>query len=419
MPAPGILTGGNGVSTLFTQGDSTPQSLRGVFGVNPGSTSKSALNSVNSPGRDAEYRETMARLFVEVPGDMTRLLATVSAEAAPLMRVLATGGATGGSGGTGFIDFLLTNANEQFAEKAQIVDTLTDNYVAFYAGQQPPAFTYSGTVLNTYQDDQRVWLLRLYREILRGTRLAGRNLIARLRYDSFIVSGYLESLSMSIDGATEHTAGNFQFSMRVQRMSVFTPSLALPTYVETAAVDSSLLTAPPSAADPDTQRIATVTPEVPPTAITGPAAEPSPGSDPLAESTTTLRELGFTDAEIAEAQALYAEAQAEAAALDTDPREAAVTADSQGLDRLTPEQAARKLNELSLSQTIASGPRPDINPGNVSQDGAGGTTNIYGQLREAIEQDQASRASLLQAQHRSGPRTRGQFLAAAPGDFLL
>ena len=184
MVAPGILTGGK---NLFKRNPSeaNAESRQGVFGVHPGATPKYALN--RGP-RDAEYSDTVARIYVELPATLKKqdFLLSLPPESRTLGQLLTLGGASGGTAGTGFIDFILQTAQENFQEKTQIVNTLTDNYVAFYAGQEAPLFNYAGTVLNTYQDDQRVWLLKLYRDILRGTRLAQRGLIASLRYDSFI-----------------------------------------------------------------------------------------------------------------------------------------------------------------------------------------------------------------------------------------
>ena len=379
MPAPGIVTGSNLATALF--GDTTTGKYAGtklgVFGANPGSTPKYALNLGT---RDAEYRETMARLFVEIPAGTNNFLASISPEAQALARVLATGGDTAGSGGTGFIDFLLTGAQEGFAEKAQIVDTLTDNYVAFYSGEQPPLFQYSGTVLNTYQDDQRVWLFRLYREILRGTRLANRNLIARLRYDSFIVSGYLESMDQSLSGDNDHQAGQFRFSMRVQHMTVFTPSIGQPTIASTPATEISLAISEVTPSDPSTERVATITPEL--------DAEGLPiGTPPIDEAATreALLAAGASDEDIAALMSLSREARAESDG-------GGAVAMSEHI--LTEEQyAAARMQEYateSLGEVIDEG-RPSNTSGAESvtvglqspsrqDDGIGGLTNILGDV---------------------------------------
>lgn len=280
MPSPGIITGSSLRRTdtvtdtdgikLFKDTSGTeivPASGLGVFGAHPGATPKYAFNTV-SKTRDAEYRETMARLYIELPNEKARarFLETVSKNSQQLASVLTSAKGTGGSGGTGFIDFLLTGAQETFQEKTQIVDTLTDNYVAFYSGREPPAFSYTGVLLNTYQDDQRVWFWRLYQEILRGSRLATRNLILHLRYDSFIVSGYMETLQMGISGDSDLSSSQFAFTIRVKRMSVFTQALGAPTLVNEPTPDSDFDGIVP-------QRQAAASAIEPPTATRKPAAQ--------------------------------------------------------------------------------------------------------------------------------------------------
>ena len=347
MATPGIITGGDGaknVAGLFrrTTTTSEPVSGYGVFGRNPGATPKWAINR---GGRDAEKRESMARLFVEIPANaMEAFLATVSAETRPLARVLAIAGDGSNTGGTGFLDFLLTRTQENFQEKAQIVDTLTDNYVAFYSGLAPPAFQYTGTLLNTYQDDQRVWMLRLYREILRGSRLAGRNLIARLRYDSFIVSGYLEALTLGLSGQTDHVASTFNFSLRVKRLNIFTPALGAPTVAQTAATTNTILQGEAEQRDA-AARAGAVTPETPINANASPGA------------TTETQ----------------------------DPRETEVEQSAEGQQRVS-EQVADST---------------DPNPDNSSADGADGQTNTMGVSTPS------SATGPTPLTPRSTPRTRG------------
>lgn len=385
MTTPGIITGGS-LSLFKNVSEGTqPESGLGVFGVNPGATPKYAFNR-KGKARDAESRESMARLFIEMPEKQVKsFLKSVSAEARPLAEVLVSGTGTGGSGGTGFIDFLMTNASENFQEKTQIVDTLTDNFVAFYSGQEPPLFTYSGVLLNTYQDDQRVWMLRLYREILRGTRLAARNLIARLRYDSFIVAGYLESLSLSLDGETEITASRFQFTMRVKRLKVITAALGAPTLINEGAVNSILLRTE-AQVDIATERVVTVTPDSPPTAVLGPAAdERSLSSSDDSRTRSHLRELGFSDAEI---DAQLALAEAEVTPPEEDRRSKADRASKQGKDRV---RIAATGTDANLT-----------NVDNTTNDGVGGATNVYGNEHGTP----ASDADVLTK--RRGNRARGQ-----------
>lgn len=389
MAAPGIITGSSSRLNIFRRvGSSTrPRSNQGVFGPNPGATPKYAFNArTGGRGRDAEYRESMARLFVEVPQHkMERFLSTVAAETRPLARVLASGTQTGGGGGTGFIDFLMTRADEQFNEKAQIVDTLTDNYVAFYSGQSPTAFQYSGMLLNTYQDDQRVWMLRLYREILRGTRLANRGMVARLRYDSLLLSGYLENLALGLDGATDHNSSTFSFTFRVKRMSVFTPALGAPTIVETPANSGSVIDGA-NEGEEDNVRVGTVTPETPPTATEGPGADATAATlADLELRRSQLQAIGMpTDA----VDALLLQSQEAVQLPEEDFREVEERARQEGLDRIDQQAALSRI--VGGSSFLAEALNPEANPENASEDGANGLSNVRGdtsQLRQVRESE--------------------------------
>lgn len=364
MSIPGIITGSNALEIFRRTGDSADaHSQQGVFGLNPGSTPKYAINRGSSGNRrDAEYRESMARLFVEIPaGQMESFLASVSAETRPLARVLATASDSSGTGGTGFMDFLLTRTQEPFQEKAQIVDTLTDNYVAFYSGQSAPLFQYGGTLLNTYQDDQRVWVLKLYREILRGTRLANRGLIARLRYDSFIVSGYLESLQLGLSGETEHTASDFAFSLRVKRLNIITAALGAPTVAQTPATTNLILSGQNEDAGANA-RIGSVTPDVPPTSLDRPNATSTQlTAQEREEARQQLRTAGLTDEEIDRA---LTQSNEVSEGTDTDPREAELMSMSEGHQRVA--EHVRGIDVL------------ESNPDNVTADGQSGMSNVRG-----------------------------------------
>jgi hypothetical protein len=372
MATPGILSGGakGQIFRTFaaTETEPAPTTRLGVFGINPGSTAKYAIN--RGP-RDAEYAESMARMFIELPKGVSveNFKKTISAAAQPLADVLVSGTGTGGSGGTGFVDFLLTSANENFQEKAQITDTLTDNYVAFYSGQEPPLFQYTGVLLNTYQDDQRIWMLRLYREILRGTKLASRNLIMKLRYDSFIVSGYMETLALGITGETEHTASQFSFTMRVKRMTIITPALGSPTILETAAVsESAIKKSENSLASTLIQRVGITSPEVPPTATTGPAVSServNAGSARERDNREMLRQSGLSDTEI---EVAYLEANFASENKEFDSRELSELAAKGGADRVAEQTKGTTSNTT--------------NPQSATNDGAAGTTNVMGALSD-------------------------------------
>ena len=367
MSTPGIISGGLGFFRSVGR-NSQPISRQGVFArgkETPGATPKYARNRGK---RDAESRTSMARLFINVPADkISELEASLSPETRPLARVLMASSEQGGGSGTGFMDFLLTSANESFQEKTQIVDTLTDNYVAFYSGQEPAVFDYSGVLLNTYQDDQRVWMLRLYREILRGSRLAGRNLIANLRYDSFIVSGYLESLQLSLRG-DDVDSSTFRFTLRVKQMSVFTASLGAPTVVEGSPNATSVITGRAPELNKNNLRGGAVSAEEPTTPSAGPAAQKQTLNPVLEQATRTrLKELGSTDAQ---ATSKIEEVKAVAYGPPVDARESVRVKAVEGEDR-----PAAFVTGSDASKS---------NPDHVSNDVQGGQTNVRAAPGESI-----------------------------------
>jgi hypothetical protein len=94
---------------------------------------------------------------------------------------------------------------------------LSDDHVAYFFGQAAPAFTYSGTLINTKQDDQAMNMLRLYQEMGRGTKLAQRNTLLSIRYDGLIVSGAMLNLSLGLAAEME-TAVPFSFTLLVKQI---------------------------------------------------------------------------------------------------------------------------------------------------------------------------------------------------------
>lgn len=285
MGLPGILPGGPGQTLNPEVSAYDAVSARqlgvpsGVFAKFPGATPKYAINK--GP-RDAEYLNTMARMFIQMSGkERSQFIKSVPPETRELARVLAGTGTRSG-GGLGFIDFLLTQVDESFQEKFQIVETLSDNFIVYTFGQKAPMFTYSGIALNTYQDDQRVWLMRLYRDVLRGTQLARRKKLVRIRYDSVIVSGIFVAHSQSLKGDAENYA-QFSFSLIPTQYVIFTPSVGVPAQATTAFTEGAALGLVSTQTPDDTrQRVA-------PTTFGTPSSKPAAQKTPSSLSTTDKR----------------------------------------------------------------------------------------------------------------------------------
>lgn len=193
---------------------------RGVFGEFPGATPKYAKNN----GRiDDDFRNTMAKLFLPVPKYDASFFNTFDdPDTKKLARVIGgtvntsnSGGQT--AGGPGYIDFLLQNVQHNLQERSQIVELLADEHVAYFFGQGANVFNYSGTLLNTKQDDQALNMFRLYRDMLRGSKLASRGTLVSIKYNDLVVSGAIMNLQFSMSAEME-MAVPFSFSLLVKQI---------------------------------------------------------------------------------------------------------------------------------------------------------------------------------------------------------
>jgi len=191
---------------------------RGVFGAFPGATPKYAINHGE---QNQDFRETMARMFMQVPNyqkftEESLLNANVNQIASVLGGEATDGGTTGGNG---YVDFLLQSVQHSFQEKAQVVEVLADDHVAYFFGQAAPTFAYGGTLLNTKQDDQASNMQLLYANFGRGSQLAARKTLISLRYDGIFVSGVMMNLQYSLNADTE-MAVPFSFNLLVKQFQI-------------------------------------------------------------------------------------------------------------------------------------------------------------------------------------------------------
>jgi hypothetical protein len=210
---------------------------QGVFSEFPLTTPKYAINRGN---RDAEFKETLARMFISLANANKETIDSYLASLPADSRIQALAKVLIGQGqkpAAGFIDFFLTQINESFQEKLQVDEVLGDNYVAWYFGQAPPVFTYSGWLLNSQQDDQTTGFLLAYQNLLRGTQLARRGTFLRLRYDNVIVGGSINSMSRVLNADNE-MACPFNFTLLVKEMIL----IKLPRFTKMAASDFVQLT---------------------------------------------------------------------------------------------------------------------------------------------------------------------------------
>lgn len=256
----GNIVNANGSTSQYNPGQ------QGVFGLNPLATPKYAQNK--GP-RDAEFRNTLARLYISL-ADMSdtqiaAYLGTLPPDDATQSLAKVLLGANS-NGGTGYVDFFLTSANEPFREIMQVDKVMADDYVAFFYGTEPPQFQYSGMLLNSLQDDQRGSFARAYQSMLRGTQLARRGALARMRYDSVIVSGVMIAQQQTLNADNE-MAVPFSFTFLVKEYVVITnlpfAKLTPAAYVKLAA-DAAITALQATPSSGSTQVSTTmVTPPIP------------------------------------------------------------------------------------------------------------------------------------------------------------
>jgi hypothetical protein len=224
-----------------TTGGTYNAGQQGIFGLNPLMSPKYNIGQV----RDAEYKDTMARLYVSLAGTGTNLqgnyLASLPQDKATQALANVLLGNNNGSS-SGFIDFLLGSATESVQEVMQVEKVVADDYVAFFFGQAPPIFQYSGYLINSQQDDQRMSFYQAYSQILRGTALARGGALARLRYDSVLISGVMVAHQQQLLAENE-LAVPFSFSFLVKEYLIIQPSIFVHTdardFVQLAAAQAT------------------------------------------------------------------------------------------------------------------------------------------------------------------------------------
>ena len=275
----GSFTNNGGIKTTSPIVAYNPRQ-QGVFALNPLATPKYA---VNNGLRDAEFKDTLARIYISLPltGDAqsdanvrNQYLQSLPSDGPT--QALAAVLLNNGANGAGFIDFFMTQAQESFQEVMQIDKVLSDDYVAFFFGQSPPQFQYSGMLLNSLQDDQRCGFAKAYQYMLRGTQLARQGAIARLSYDSVIVSGTMIAHSQTLLAENE-MAVPFSFTFLVKEYLISNDSEYQRTtsedYVQLSTALNNAQLGPVTAAATTGVRTTTVTSDTP-------AAASAAGVDP-------------------------------------------------------------------------------------------------------------------------------------------
>lgn len=163
-----------------------------------------------------DEKDSQARLYIPFPTETAynQYLSLIPRESQPLAELLAVRREKQKSRTSprlGYLDFILTQAQEAYAEKAQVHEVGGDGFIAYFFGQRAPVWTYSGALLNTLYDDWYQAFHLLYRDVLRGTRLADLGLTVRLTYAERTVVGSIMNFNTSLSAGAEQAAPfNFQ-----------------------------------------------------------------------------------------------------------------------------------------------------------------------------------------------------------------
>lgn len=209
-----ITTAANAARTAAPSSKQVP-GAQGVFSAFPMATAKFA----HYFDRNGDYTDTMARMYLEVgPKEFDKFINGIpDKETQRILQVLAVTGSE--TGGRGYIDFLLQGVQPAFQENMQVSETLADNYVAYFFGQAPPVFQFSGTLMNTYQDDWAMRMFRIYRDIGRGSQLARQKKLLTITFDAITLRGAMTNLFWG-HTADLQTACSFSFGFLVKELRI-------------------------------------------------------------------------------------------------------------------------------------------------------------------------------------------------------
>lgn len=207
------------MSRLLPGGDGPGgSSAKGVFARDfQGMTPKYAKN--DGDGRPDYFRDSLCRFFVRVdPNEVEPFKSSITdpviSRDAVLNRLMGDP-----RGAKGYVDFVLQNAAIPFQELMQVGQALSGNYVAYAFDQAPVTIPLQGFFINSVQDDQATYFVRLYLNILRATALARRQKVVSLKVDSFILSGALTSLTINLESKFEVMVP-FQMTLLLKRLAI-------------------------------------------------------------------------------------------------------------------------------------------------------------------------------------------------------
>lgn len=112
-----------------------------------------------------------------------------------------------------YTKFILESVHEAHAERSQIIQTFGDWYIFMY-GEQPPMYTFSGTLINARNFNWTNDFMVMYENFLRGTKCAELGARAIITYNMRQVEGFILGTGNQTTAITDAGVA-FQFNMVV------------------------------------------------------------------------------------------------------------------------------------------------------------------------------------------------------------
>lgn len=159
-----------------------------------------AYSSKNHAGSAAQDAFRAARIYIDLAG--RKLPVSQDTRLNALLGVVHSK-----DGATGYIDFLLSGLSFGYQERSQLQVAQNDNFVEYYFGSTPATINLQGVLFNTMQDDWSNNMLEIYWNVLRGTKMAARRALVKLRILDRIYAFTLRSFSENFSTSSTNTTG--------------------------------------------------------------------------------------------------------------------------------------------------------------------------------------------------------------------
>jgi len=205
-------------------------SLRGFdLGIDPNGSTLSLNPKIYSkfgegqPSADLIVnKERILRMYVEnwKPKNSNKTIPTSSSDAHSSSFIKAINSEQLASPINPYIQFFVQSVTTNFSETISPMKNITSGFTTYSFGQEPPVFSFSGVLANTYFDNWAQTFLSLYHHFLRAPKLAELNLLHNtkplnryqivIKYQEKTLKGSLISM-MEMENANIEQAVQFQF----------------------------------------------------------------------------------------------------------------------------------------------------------------------------------------------------------------